>query len=222
MSVAPGTQHHALLNSNEPPDESESSFVWSVALKTEAALTYLDHEIANLRENLKMPPELLREIFSWTLPSNGEALDVGKFDMGQTPWLLTQIAIHYPQSRQTSSTYSPSLMKAHLGYSQGLKIHFYASREMDARPQIDMFKLLSQYSSCWEELSVGLTFDLASTLVALCNQIPSVRRLWIQWSSLEDQMLMQPINCFQTASSLVDIGMGIRGVMHLGKTEDAC
>jgi hypothetical protein len=109
MSVAPETRHHALLNSNEPPDEPEMNFSRSVMLKIDSSLTSLDDEIANLREKLawleeertslfsywqrnnaipsqlrRMPPELLRVIFSWTLPSNGDALHVGKFDMGQT------------------------------------------------------------------------------------------------------------------------------------------
>jgi hypothetical protein len=46
MSVAPGTRHHTLLNTNEPPDESELTFFRSVASKT-------DDAIANLWENLK-------------------------------------------------------------------------------------------------------------------------------------------------------------------------
>ncbi|KAJ7312408.1 hypothetical protein DFH08DRAFT_645378, partial [Mycena albidolilacea] len=103
-------------NSNEPPDESEFPFVRSVVSKTEASLAGLDAEIANLRENLKrleedraalfsyqmrntailsplrrVPPELLREIFSWTLPlleSPGEV----SHGIGQSPWLITQIS----------------------------------------------------------------------------------------------------------------------------------
>jgi hypothetical protein len=76
-------------------------------LKIESSLASLDDKIANLREKLawleeertslfsywgqnnailsrlrRMPPELPREIFSWTLPSNGEAWHMGKFDVG--------------------------------------------------------------------------------------------------------------------------------------------
>jgi hypothetical protein len=116
-SVASGARHNALLNSNEPPDESELTFAWSVTSKTEASLTRLDEEITNLRDNLKhlgeeraalfsyqarntailsplrrMPPELLCKIFLWTLPSFREAIGMGGFDMGQTPWLLTQVS----------------------------------------------------------------------------------------------------------------------------------
>ncbi|KAJ7312425.1 hypothetical protein DFH08DRAFT_791395 [Mycena albidolilacea] len=88
-SVAFGARHSTLLNSNEPPDESEFLFVRSVVSGAEASLAGLDAEIANLQANLKrleeeraalfsyqtrnrailsplrrIPPELLREIFS--------------------------------------------------------------------------------------------------------------------------------------------------------------
>jgi hypothetical protein len=43
-------------------------------------------------------------------------------------------------------------------------------------------------------------------LVALRDQIPSLQRLWIQWNSAEDQIGVRSIDCFQTASSLVDFG----------------
>jgi hypothetical protein len=114
ISVAPGTPHDELLNSNEPLDDSDLAFIQSVLSKTDAPLTRLDDEIWTLRRKLaqleeeraslfnyrmrnrvllcplrRMPSELLREIFPWTLPSFREALDMGTFDMGQTPWLLT-------------------------------------------------------------------------------------------------------------------------------------
>ncbi|KAJ7674223.1 hypothetical protein B0H14DRAFT_2656799 [Mycena olivaceomarginata] len=101
MSVAPGKRHHVLLNSNEPPDEPEMNFSQSVMLKIDSSLTSLDDEIANLREKLAWLEEERTSLFSYwqrnnTIPSqlrrmppellrvNGDALHVGKFDMGQT------------------------------------------------------------------------------------------------------------------------------------------
>jgi hypothetical protein len=145
--------------------------------------------------------------------------------MGQAPWLLTQIssrwraialstpslwsriAIDYSRSQGPSSPWPLSLIKAQLDYSRKLEIHFYASREVDSRPQIDMFKLLSEHSARWEELSVELTAEMVPTLVALRDRVPSLRRLWIAWNSADAQVGVRSIDCFQTASSLVDIGV---------------
>ncbi|KAJ6580700.1 hypothetical protein B0H19DRAFT_483800, partial [Mycena capillaripes] len=38
-----------------------------------------------------MPPEVLGEIFSWTLPSVDECLEREQFPMTDSPWLLTHI-----------------------------------------------------------------------------------------------------------------------------------
>jgi hypothetical protein len=146
-----------------------------------------------------MPPELLHEIFSWTLPSIKEALDMGRFEMGQTPWLLTQInsrwraiVISTPSLwsrivvdyQNTSSAYSLPLITAWLG-SLKLKIHFHVSQGMNSRA-INVFNLLSQHSSRWEELSFGLTSELVPTLAALHDRLPSLRRLWVQWNHPPD------------------------------------
>ncbi|KAJ6541689.1 hypothetical protein B0H19DRAFT_1035866, partial [Mycena capillaripes] len=118
-AAAPGTRHHTLLNTNEPPDGSEIIFIQSVISKTDARLAYLDDEISKLQHKLKqlkeerasassykkrngailsplrrMPPELLGQIFSWSLiPIKNTALD--PFDMGHSPWVLTHISAHW-------------------------------------------------------------------------------------------------------------------------------
>ncbi|KAF8211014.1 hypothetical protein K438DRAFT_1569429, partial [Mycena galopus ATCC 62051] len=117
VSVAPGTRHYTLLNSNEPPDDSEVPLVHSAISKIDARLARIDDEISAFQQKLgqlkdaraslfshrtwnnailsplrRMPPEVLGEIFMWTLPSIGDALGMGKFDMTRSPWLLTQIS----------------------------------------------------------------------------------------------------------------------------------
>ncbi|KAJ7483482.1 hypothetical protein FB451DRAFT_991164, partial [Mycena latifolia] len=39
----------------------------------------------------RMPPELLGEIFSWTLPSVQEALGRRRFQDKHSPWVFTQV-----------------------------------------------------------------------------------------------------------------------------------
>ncbi|KAJ7302990.1 hypothetical protein DFH08DRAFT_794142, partial [Mycena albidolilacea] len=113
ISVAPGTRHYALLNSNEPPEDSESTFVQLVISETDARLACLDNEISKLREKLRpfeeerasllsyrarnkailsplrrMPPETMGEIFSWTLPSVRQSWEQPNY-MAGSPWVLS-------------------------------------------------------------------------------------------------------------------------------------
>ncbi|KAJ7691920.1 hypothetical protein B0H17DRAFT_934549, partial [Mycena rosella] len=119
-----GTQLHELVNSNEPPPESEIPSIRSVVAETNMHLSSLDSEISRLRDLLKeleeertavssfhaqnirtlsplrrMPPELLGEIFLCTLPSVAGiaalATDRCGLDMRSSPWLLTLISSHW-------------------------------------------------------------------------------------------------------------------------------
>ncbi|KAF7371144.1 hypothetical protein MSAN_00749800 [Mycena sanguinolenta] len=117
VSVTSGTRHYTLLNTNEPPEDSELTFIRSVVSETSMRLAGLDDEISNLREKLeqledqratlssyrtqnmaivsplrRMPLEVLADIFSWTLPSLHDACSFGGPDVAQSPWLLTQIS----------------------------------------------------------------------------------------------------------------------------------
>ncbi|KAJ7138212.1 hypothetical protein C8R44DRAFT_695340, partial [Mycena epipterygia] len=116
LTAAPGTRHHRLLNSNEVPLESDSTFVQSAISKAGVRLACLDDAISELRDRMKqleeerasvliqlaqnaaiisplrrMPPEVLGEIFSWTLPSVG-ALKHGHLGVAYSPWILTHIS----------------------------------------------------------------------------------------------------------------------------------
>ncbi|KAF7345525.1 F-box domain-containing protein [Mycena venus] len=244
--MACGTRHYTLLNSNEPPDDSEMTMIHSVVMDTDARLACIDADMANPHEKLKqleeereslssyrtrnkailsplrrMPSEILGEIFWWTLPSIGYRINAAGFDTAQSPWLLTRIssrwraicvstpsfwsrvAIDYSIT-DNHSLYSRSLAETQLQRAQKLKIHFYGCEANDSHPQIQMFQLLLQYSSCWEELSLGLTAKLVPLLPAVRDRVQSLTRLWIQWFSPESQSAVQSIDCFKSASSLVD------------------
>ncbi|KAF7366657.1 F-box domain-containing protein [Mycena sanguinolenta] len=242
VSVTPGTRHYTLLNTNEPPEDSESVFIRSVITESNTRLTRLDDEISKLQEKLKqlederaallsyrtqntailsplrrMPPEVLSEIFSWTLPSINDALGIG-YDMAQSPWLLTRvssrwravclstasvwsrIAIDY----EASGKYSLDLVETQIHRAQYLHIHFYGCAETDAEPQIEMFELLLKHCSRWEELGLGITSAMLPLLAVLRDCIPSLKRLWIQWENSHAEV--QSLECFQIAPSLVDFG----------------
>ena len=117
LSVSPETRHYALLNTNEPPEDSDLPLIHSVISEADARLACLNDEISRLLEKLKplederasllsyrtqnksvlsplrrMPSEVLGEIFLWTLPSLQDAIITGRFDMGRSPWLLTRIS----------------------------------------------------------------------------------------------------------------------------------
>ncbi|KAJ6580787.1 hypothetical protein B0H19DRAFT_484905 [Mycena capillaripes] len=97
------------------------------------------------------------------------------------------------------------MVEAHIQRSRTLKIHFHGCPNTDARPQIQLFELLSQCSSRWEELSIGLTSATVPLLAALRDRVSSLKRVWVQWNGLEHPPV-EFIDCFQTASSLVDVG----------------
>ncbi|KAF7371129.1 F-box domain-containing protein [Mycena sanguinolenta] len=272
--VVPRTWHHALLNSNEPPDVSESVIIQSVISRTDERLARLEDEKSKLERMInhgddpwtcschicptesqlqdkldsiiadrlslsnyrkrngavlsplrRMPSELLGEIFSWTCGfSSRGTLWRGKFDVVQ-PWVLTwvssrwrAVALSSPSlwsfvvldfSSQTPNSLSQYLfpfVEAQIQRSQKLSIHFYASCEIDSRPQIQMLELLSLHASQWEELSIGIIAEMIPLLPALCDRLASLKRLWIQWEGPESQQT-ESIDCFQTASSLIDVGV---------------
>ncbi|KAJ6580725.1 hypothetical protein B0H19DRAFT_928456, partial [Mycena capillaripes] len=117
VDAAPGTRHHILLNSNEPPLESEVPAIQLAISKTDAQLARLDDEIAGLHQRLKqleeerislstyrarnqailsvlrrIPPEVLGEIFSWSLPTSASSIGRPRFHRTDSPWSLTQIS----------------------------------------------------------------------------------------------------------------------------------
>ncbi|KAJ7124344.1 hypothetical protein C8R44DRAFT_548432, partial [Mycena epipterygia] len=100
------------LNSNEVPFESDTGVVKSVISRARARLAVVEHKISRLREQMqslekehaslsghlaantailsplrRMPPEVLGEIFPWTLPSAWLA----SFAVEGSPWVLTHI-----------------------------------------------------------------------------------------------------------------------------------
>ncbi|KAJ6485564.1 hypothetical protein C8R45DRAFT_276122 [Mycena sanguinolenta] len=183
----------------------------------------------------RIPTEILGGIFRWTLPPirDDSNLDRSRFDFRNSPWLLTHIStrwraisiatpslwsrivIDYVEIHQSSlsrrrtpsSAHYLSMVRAQIQRSQQLQLHFYTCLDMDSRAQIQMFELLSQHSSRWEVLSLALSPEILPSLAALRDRLSSLKKLWVQWEGFETNSAPSLLDNFQTASSLVDIGI---------------
>ncbi|KAJ7124362.1 hypothetical protein C8R44DRAFT_852255 [Mycena epipterygia] len=241
LNAAPGSRRHTLLTSNEAPLDSDSTIVQSVISKARERLAMVEHELSRLRERMRaleeeraslsghfailsplrrMPPEVLGEIFLWTLPSVGD-LRLGAFSVADSPWVLTHVSSRWRAVALSTSSlwallvvdfprqprHSLPMVEAQIERAQSLKIHFYGCDESDSQPQIEIFQCLIQHSSRWRELAVGLTSDLIPVLADLRGRLPSLRRLWMEWQSVESQEEVEGIHCFESAPSLVDAGI---------------
>ncbi|KAJ6485510.1 hypothetical protein C8R45DRAFT_996833 [Mycena sanguinolenta] len=73
LGAVPGTPHYALLNSNEPPVESDAVVARSTIVQAEGHLAWLRQAIARLREQLKDSEELKQLEEEWVLISSYRA-----------------------------------------------------------------------------------------------------------------------------------------------------
>ncbi|KAJ7654663.1 hypothetical protein DFH06DRAFT_518732 [Mycena polygramma] len=249
--ATPGTRHHVLLNSNEPPLDSDIPIVETVILDAGAWLGFLNKEIERLEERQKelqaervslysyeaqnriilsplrrMPPEILEEIFSWTLAPAANAIQHRRYRPTESPWVLTHVsrgwraaavsnpslwslvAISYQPSPLVSSpSYPLPMIETHISRAYTLKIHFYGCQTSDPNPQIESFKCLAKHALRWEELSLGLTSSLYPLLDGLRGRVPLLRRLAIEWDGEESQQAVDSIDCFESAPSLADLSI---------------
>ncbi|KAJ7498133.1 hypothetical protein B0H11DRAFT_1801159 [Mycena galericulata] len=160
----------------------------------------------------RMPSEILGQIFSWTLSP-------AVLDVRESPWILTQVCSRWRAVSISEPSlwsrihidffknieYPLTMIETQIQRARTLKIHFYGSMDRDSRPQIRMFKFLSEHSGRWEELILQLTTDLVPHLSALENRLPVMRSLWVQWDSSASQRGVNSLRCFETAYSLGDV-----------------
>ncbi|KAJ7737086.1 hypothetical protein B0H16DRAFT_108226 [Mycena metata] len=243
---------HPLMGSDVPLRGFDVAFAHSTST-IDALLVDFDHETAALRNRLRqlekhrailldhrertraplsplrrMPPEVLGEIFSWTMNPVLDRLRQGRIDTSRSPWLLTQICspwrsvavstpslwsqvtIDYSESANNSSTYSLSLVEAQLQRSRAnkLTVYFYGSEELEPASQNKMFALLLQHASRWEGLSLGITSAIIPLIPTPRDRLPSLKRLWVQWDADSPEVAVS-IESFQGSTSLLDVGICI-------------
>ncbi|KAF7345586.1 F-box domain-containing protein [Mycena venus] len=248
----PGTRHDILLNSNEAPLDSDVPVIQSEISNADAHLECLATEIARLHDYAhlnqieedhislstyrarnkailsplrRIPPEVLGEIFSWTIPSLNECWERERFRMADSPWLLTHVsrrwraaaianpslwsfvAISYQSNIDPTWAYPLSMVQTQLERAQKLNILFGGCETTDYRPQVDIFQSLAEYSSRWEELTLHLTSHLVPLLARLRDRVPLLRTFWIQWDEEKSQEGVGSIDCFQDAPALVKVGI---------------
>ncbi|KAF7358575.1 F-box domain-containing protein [Mycena sanguinolenta] len=231
-----------LSSTNEPPLEPESSIVRPIAEKTSARLAALDAELSRLKgrvrelederaplsgfhaQNMRIlwpmrriPPEILGEIFSWTLPS---AYDI--FDIEDCPWILTCVCASWralaPSKPSlwslividfTNKTQYPlEMIRIQLKRARLLKIHFFGDEMCESPLQIALFTLLAGSYTQWEELNIRLTSDLVPILMDLCQDPRALRKVRVQWDTAESQPSeYNSVDFLRTAISLVDISV---------------
>ncbi|KAJ7609049.1 hypothetical protein FB45DRAFT_374065 [Roridomyces roridus] len=199
-----------LMDTNEPPAATELAYTQAVVSNTTARSLSI---VSPLR---RVPPEILSEIFVWTQPLPA---DLGGRPELKTRWLITQVSRRWREiALSTPSLWSLvcvsskrkvdpiAMIQAQLQRARSLKIHFYGSQTEDSTAGIELFRFLSEHSVRWEELFIRLTAGLVPLLSTLRGRLPSLRRLMIQWCKAESQIGVDRIECFETASSLEDVG----------------
>ncbi|KAJ7609168.1 hypothetical protein FB45DRAFT_805837 [Roridomyces roridus] len=169
-----------------------------------------------------MPPEILAEIFTSSIPVVSELLDRESFRIEDSPWVWTHICSRWRAvAISTPALWSVIAMDfanydypleaaaAHVERSAMLKIHFYAFKKpwTDTSSQTQMFSYLIEHSLRWEDLCIALKQDLIPLLPSLRNRIPSLRRLWVQVDGDLTEEVAPVVNFLQTAASLVEIGV---------------
>ncbi|KAJ7483493.1 hypothetical protein FB451DRAFT_1393596 [Mycena latifolia] len=232
------------MTTNAPPEAAELAYIQAVVSKTDAELAHVEKEITRLQARLqqlrdehgllsryraqntpilspprRMPPEVLAEIFSWTLPSIDDASR--RFRESRSPWVLTHVSSCWRAvALSTPSLWSwigidfgedqlnrLSMVKTQIERAHRLRIHFYGNEKKPSQPQIEMFRLLTEHSAQWEELFIELTADIVPLLANLRHRVPSLRKLRMQWDVSESQEGVESIDCFQTAPSLFDVAI---------------
>ncbi|KAF8154386.1 hypothetical protein K438DRAFT_1778016 [Mycena galopus ATCC 62051] len=170
----------------------------------------------------RIPPEILIEIFCWSLPTLTDRLV--NLSIEDSPWILTHvshqwreiaigtsalwsfIAIDYDVGDDPLPAFPLSMVETQISRARRLKIHFQGSENHDPEPQIKLFKYLASYSSRWEELTILLTTPLLPSVGCLQNHVPSLRRLCVLRRATDSP---EPILGFHTAPSLVEVDLFI-------------
>ncbi|KAJ7173350.1 hypothetical protein C8R46DRAFT_113591 [Mycena filopes] len=169
----------------------------------------------------RVPPEILGHIFFLALPPLDEVLRT-EVRVKECPWSLSHVSRYWRavalsnaslwslvaltwNSVNENPVYPLPMAETQVARAKTLKIHFYGSVVSNPPAQIEMFRFLAQHAPQWEELSIGLTRQLAPLLAALRDRVPLLRRFSLHWSHwrVREELTIDRVDCFENAPSLV-------------------
>ncbi|KAJ7173436.1 hypothetical protein C8R46DRAFT_1255615 [Mycena filopes] len=199
---------------------ADVAVISSALSEADTRLAFLGGEIARLKEEestlsshrartstilsplRRFPPEILAEIFMWSIPTTpsgpGRTKRAGAWCL-DSPWLLTH-------SDDRSSWIRPlPMLELQIARALKLQISFFASPFGDSESQIEMFRCLSKHAAMWEELDLVLTPTLIPLLADLKGRLPALRRSCVLWYNSGSAASVGTINFLETAPSLVDV-----------------
>jgi hypothetical protein len=195
--------------------------------KRASLATDLSRNAAILSPLRRMPPEILSEIFTLTLPSDRAVVERGKIDLRDSPWMLTRICGRWRTVALASSSlwsfvaincednlsaaYPLSLIRTQLQRAKHIRIHFLAEDRL-TQYQMDILQLLVDHSPLWEEVYLLVTPGFLPIITTLHDRIPLLRRVWIECRESYTEAGSNPpqleaFNCLRGAPVLRDVSL---------------
>ncbi|KAJ7607911.1 hypothetical protein FB45DRAFT_1130613 [Roridomyces roridus] len=171
----------------------------------------------------RMPPEILREIMRWTVPTAVTEVFPGGVGLRQSPWNIACVS----QRWRAVALSMPSLwslilwnynrynlpiqaIKIQVQRANMLRVNWHGNvhpsefDETKTSTAVQTLEYLIEHSPRWEESMLQLlTAEMVHLLPALRDRIPSLRMLVITWADGESEEKTRSLDCFETASSLV-------------------
>ncbi|KAJ6471875.1 hypothetical protein C8R45DRAFT_1164424 [Mycena sanguinolenta] len=160
----------------------------------------------------RMPPELLCEIFGWTLASARKAqlkrhpyLASG-FCLNASLW--STVAINYGTLKRSSS-YPLAMIETHVARAQKLRIYFHGCDPFSRHDsnQIEIFRCLVKHASRWEELHLEATHSLYVLFESLPDCVPLLHRVRMRVRRNQHSPTAESFRFLNTTPSLVDISL---------------
>ncbi|KAJ7658801.1 hypothetical protein DFH06DRAFT_1195953 [Mycena polygramma] len=179
-----------------------------------------------------MPPEILSEIFIWTLPSELKVTNRAGVDLRDSPWMLTHICGHWRRVAITlpslwsllvingitgdsplPGAYPLPLIRTQLQRASRLRLYFMAATVLPFTEHLTaLLELLADHSPRWEEVLILAPRDFLPIVDRVHGRLPVLRRLWIQCKEVADASHTEDsIDCFQVAPALRDLTLVFEG-----------
>ncbi|KAJ7628351.1 hypothetical protein FB45DRAFT_1028446 [Roridomyces roridus] len=157
----------------------------------------------------RIPPEILGLIFEWTLLTKDRRKELLR--PHASPWVLTRVsslwrAVSISTPRLWSlvyihaASYIPplSMVQAQVARAGTLQIQFHGCENEDVDRQTELFDLLCEHSTRWEELALISIASFVSRMDALRGRLPALKQLWLQWAEAASHQGVDSIDCFET------------------------